>query len=127
MARPTSATRALFILAGIGLIAGDADAREYWVSPRGDDHADGSKATPWRTLQQAAERVLAGDTVRVMAGTYRGFNIPRGGTSSARVSFRAEPGAIIDKPLSYGGDTYGINASGRSDEHASELQSLMHL
>ena len=42
----------------------------YYVSPGGIDAANGtSAAAAWRTLQVAADRARAGDTVRVARGT----------------------------------------------------------
>ncbi len=43
----------------------------YFVSPAGDDEADGSFDRPWGTLHKAAETIEAGDTVYVRGGTYR--------------------------------------------------------
>ena len=39
--------------------------------------ATASEATPWRTLQHAANQVQAGDTVIVRAGNYVGFHLRR--------------------------------------------------
>jgi parallel beta-helix repeat protein len=100
-------------LALVGLFAGGATAGEYWVSPRGSDRAAGSEGTPWRTLQSAANRVKAGDIVNVRAGHYQGMNVSKSGRSDARITFRAQPGAVIDRPLSFSGNYYGINASGQ--------------
>jgi parallel beta-helix repeat protein len=59
---------ALFCWPIYGLGAGlNAD---LYVSPSGNDHADGSKKHPWKTLQRAVENVMPGTTIHVMAGTY---------------------------------------------------------
>jgi hypothetical protein len=42
----------------------------YYVAPGGDDAAVGSSDAPWRTIQKAANTVVAGDTVRVRSGNY---------------------------------------------------------
>jgi parallel beta-helix repeat protein len=72
----------------------------YAVSPDGDDAAAGTDKAPWRTLQHAADAVKPGDTVIVRAGTYAGFALggakPPGATADAPITFRAEPGAIIN-------------------------------
>src|SRR5262249_47949231 len=50
------------------------------------------------TLQKAASVVVAGDTVIVRAGTYRGFNrfgFP-GGTATAPIKFLADTGVLIN-------------------------------
>ena len=43
----------------------------YYVSTNGNDSAPGTKDEPFRTINQAAEIAVAGDTVRVYGGTYR--------------------------------------------------------
>ena len=86
----------------------------YWVSPSGNDHNAGTQQAPWATPQHAANVVRAGDYVDVLTGTYDGFNIPASGTSSAPVTFHAEPGAIIDSATQWGGANTGINASNQS-------------
>ena len=40
-------------------------AREYFVSPVGDDAAEGSSAKPWRTIQRAADVAQPGDVVTI--------------------------------------------------------------
>jgi hypothetical protein len=44
---------------------------EYHVNPLGDDANPGTKEAPWRTIQKAAEVMIAGDSVRIAAGVYR--------------------------------------------------------
>ncbi|HEX2974219.1 MAG TPA: right-handed parallel beta-helix repeat-containing protein, partial [Tepidisphaeraceae bacterium] len=68
----------------------------YYVSTQGNDGAAGSSSAPWRTLQQAADSVRAGDTVIVKAGTYSGFQLSTSGTSSARITFQADSGVLIN-------------------------------
>jgi len=82
-----SAAAALFLIA----------ASTFHVDPRGADAADGSAAAPWRTLQHAADRVAAGDTVRVHAGRYRGFDLRASGTERAPIRFVADDGVVIDR------------------------------
>ena len=73
----------------------------YYVSPSGSDAAAGtSGAAPFATLQHAADLVVAGDTVDVLAGTYGqgfvlGWDNPQNGTASAPITLHAEPGATI--------------------------------
>ena len=60
-------------------------------APAGRDATDrGVQARPWKTLQYAADRVRAGDTVHVLDGDYAGFDLRRGGTADAPISFKAE-------------------------------------
>ncbi|WNJ20061.1 T9SS type A sorting domain-containing protein [Pontibacter sp. G13] len=46
-------------------------AATYYVSPTGDNTADGSMATPFQTIQHAADMMAYGDSCIVQAGTYR--------------------------------------------------------
>ena len=75
----------------------DAD---YYVSPQGDDAADGSLQTPFQTLERARDAVRAldktgrsGVTVAVMAGDYRVeslvFDERDSGTEQCPVTYRA--------------------------------------
>ena len=94
------------------------DARDlpstYFVSPTGNDTAAGTSATPWKTLQKAANTVVAGDQVVVRAGNYAGFNLTRDGTASARIMFSADPGVTINAPNPSGphAGMDGINVEG---------------
>lgn len=45
------------------------NAQTYYISPTGNDAANGSQATPWKTLAKATSTVTAG-TIHVNAGTY---------------------------------------------------------
>lgn len=88
----------------------------YYVSPDGSDTAAGTEGAPFRTIQRAASLVGAGDTVVVRAGTYAGFQLgwdfPQSGTASQPITFRADPGAVIQ---SRNGETSdGINLEGSS-------------
>lgn len=82
----------------------------FYVSNAGADANNGSATTPWATLQKAANSVQAGDTVIVRAGNYVGFDLRRDGTASARITFRADPGAAITQRNSVTPD--GINLEG---------------
>jgi hypothetical protein len=70
--------------------SGQALAAAYFVSPTGDDSAAGTSAAPWKTLQKAAGKVAAGDTVTVADGTYAGFACDgKKGTAAARIVFKS--------------------------------------
>src|SRR6186997_3455953 len=58
-----------------------------YVSTAGNDNNAGTAASPWRTLQKAANTVVAGDTVMVAAGTYTGFDLRRDGTAALPIAF----------------------------------------
>lgn len=70
---------------------GIAEATEFHVSISGDDGNNGSLAHPWRTVNYAASRAQAGDTVTVHAGKYRErVHPPNGG-----VTFQAAAGDAV--------------------------------
>jgi parallel beta-helix repeat protein len=81
-----------------------------FVSPLGNDSNSGTQSAPWRTLQKAANTVNPGDVVTVRAGDYVGFDLRRDGTSSAPITFKADPGANIVQRNATTSD--GINLEG---------------
>ncbi len=87
-----------------------AVAATYYVAPGGNDTGPGTSSQPWATLQRAADVVAAGDTVRVRAGSYRGFYVDRSGTAVAPISFVADPGVSITADNPFTPD--GINVEG---------------
>src|SRR4051794_30287540 len=78
-----------------------AGATTWGVAPNGSDTAAGSEAAPFKTLQKAADVALAGDTIKVQAGTYAGMDLT--GT--------AYPGGTVASPITFlGGSGVTINA-----------------
>lgn len=77
-------------------LQGLAGAATYQVSPSGLDTNTGTEATPWRTVQKAANTAVAGDTVLVHAGLYaERVSFPRsGGGPASRIVFKAAPGEV---------------------------------
>ena len=80
--------------------AGAADApapKEYHVSVRGDDSADGSEANMLKTISAAARLAQPGDAITVHEGVYRErINPPRGGESGRkRIIYQAAPGEVV--------------------------------
>jgi hypothetical protein len=73
-----------------GAAADTSHAATYYVATTGNDTNAGTQAAPWRTLQRAANVVLAGDTVRVLDGDYQGFDLRRSGTAANPITFRGE-------------------------------------
>lgn len=64
----------------------------YYVSTTGNDSNPGTQASPWRTIQQGANRAVAGDTVVVLAGDYGEYVRTRAnGAPGAPITFRADP------------------------------------
>jgi parallel beta-helix repeat protein len=74
----------------------------YYVATTGNDSNPGNEANPWRTIQKAANTMVAGDTVYIRAGTYSEKVTP--GKSGA-------PGSYITY-ANYSGEKPTINASG---------------
>jgi len=92
--------------------AGAAPLRTFYVDPAGNDSAAGSSTSPWRTLQKAANTVRAGDLVIVRAGHYAGLYLTTSGTATDPITFRGDPGAIVDSQNPTTPD--GINLEGAS-------------
>jgi len=89
----------------------------FYVAPIGSDAGSGATDDPWQTLQHAADRVAAGDTVVVRPGSYAGFYLETDGTAAAPITFRAEhtalgtnTDALINRPNDRTND--GINLEG---------------
>src|SRR5262245_967726 len=73
-------------------------AAVYYVSTSGNDANDGlSLGTPWRTINKAAQTMVAGDTVYIRGGTYRESAFPAhsGTSASARIAYSAYNGEQV--------------------------------
>src|SRR5215472_10962291 len=72
----------------------------FYVATTGNDSNAGTQASPWRTVQHAADTALAGSTVNVRGGVYEELvNINRSGNASdGFITFRSYPGetAVLD-------------------------------
>lgn len=90
--------------------------RTFYVAANGNDAAAGSATAPWRTIQRAAHDVLPGDLIVVRPGRYAGFVLgwdgPQNGTVTNPITFRGEPGAIVESRNIHTAD--GINLEGAS-------------
>src|SRR5476651_375851 len=65
-----------------------AAGNDYYVSPSGSDSSNGSQASPFLTIQKAANVVSAGSTVHVLPGTYTGAVINNAsGTATAPITY----------------------------------------
>ena len=72
------------------------DGPAYYVSPNGDDGADGSIAHPWKTPQFAVMWLRPGAVINLMAGTYHGsIEIKTKGTEQLPAALRAAPGQEV--------------------------------
>lgn len=79
----------------------DSTPARYYVSPDGDDAADGSARHPWASLQKAANAAAPGDKIWIRAGVYDpcrdagcvwfDVDITSRGTPDAPIRFHAYP------------------------------------
>jgi hypothetical protein len=68
----------------------------YYVSSSGNDTNPGTITEPWRTIQHAADALVAGDTVYIRAGTYYEQVIPANSGSNGNViTYAAYPGEVV--------------------------------
>ena len=87
------------------------EAATYYVSNNGNNANDGvTLQAAWKTIQFASDQAIAGDTVLVADGNYRGFSaMDQSGTATAPIVFKAlNSSAIIDLPCTYN-NSDGIN------------------
>ncbi|MDB5823503.1 MAG: uncharacterized protein JWR21_2207, partial [Herminiimonas sp.] len=64
----------------------------YYISTSGNDANAGSQSAPWRTIQQAANTLVAGDTAVLLDGTYEegSVNFTHSGTAAKPITIRAQ-------------------------------------
>jgi hypothetical protein len=88
-ARTGALLGAMFISCG-GFMS--AHAVTYHVATNGSDAASGSGALPWRTIQKAANTMVAGDVVLISPGDYSEYVVTKAhGRSGSPITFRADP------------------------------------
>ena len=71
----------------------------FYVANNGDDNNVGTIASPWKTIQKAANTLIAGNIAYVRGGSYFEHVVPlNSGTSDKPITYSAYPGetAIID-------------------------------
>ena len=92
----SQANPAVSATATITLISVSPTGSVYYVSTSGLDTNPGTKAAPWRTIQHAASKAKAGDTVFVRAGVYRELvAFPSSGdTTHGYITFSSYPGEL---------------------------------
>ena len=111
---------AAVIVLGIALTPAPAAAaplRTFEVDPAGNDSAAGSSTSPWRTLQKAANTVRAGDLVIVRAGRSAGLYLTTSGTATDPITFRGDPGAIVDTQNPTTPDLGGLHGARAPSAH----------
>jgi parallel beta-helix repeat protein len=73
-----------------------SDGTIHYVAPTGSDSNPGTEAQPWRTIQKAADTLVAGDTVYIKAGTYRERVTPQNsGGAGQYIVYSAYPGDTV--------------------------------
>ncbi|HID38066.1 MAG TPA: T9SS type A sorting domain-containing protein [Calditrichaeota bacterium] len=78
-------------------------ATTYYVSPDGSDSNPGTEASPWKTIQKAANTAVAGDVVYIKAGIYdESVVIANSGTADNYITFSAHPGDELQAKISSG-------------------------
>ena len=93
----------VFLFSGI---LWEARATEYYVATNGNDSNPGTIDRPWRTINHAADVMVAGDIVYVRGGTYNEGSAPEwdypavnpahSGTADAPITFKAYPGETVE-------------------------------
>ena len=85
------------------------------MATNGNDGNPGTLAQPWRTIQKAANTMVAGDTVFIRGGTYNELVTVqyRGNSSGPYTTFTAYPGeqVILDGTgisIQHGGGLFHI-------------------
>jgi hypothetical protein len=80
------------LISAVGL-----QATEFQVATNGSDANPGTKKSPWRTIQHAADLAQPGDVITVHQGVYRErIDPPRGGTSNdRRIVYQAARGEHV--------------------------------
>lgn len=71
----------------------------FYVSPEGSDAADGSTRHPWQSLEAAAAKLKAGDTLILKEGVYEPAQpsvFEASGTSENPITVKSEGLAVID-------------------------------
>jgi len=76
------------------LLGSATSASVFYVAPDGDDADPGTVDQPWRTIQHAAETLVAGDTVFIRGGVYKeqAITVHDGNSVNGYIVFSAYPG-----------------------------------
>ncbi|MFN3309446.1 MAG: right-handed parallel beta-helix repeat-containing protein [Anaerolineales bacterium] len=68
----------------------------YYVAPNGDDTNPGTAERPWRTIQKAADTLVAGESVYIRQGIYSERIRPQNsGKPGKEISYLAYPGESV--------------------------------
>jgi len=83
------------------VIPSSVSAASYYVSTSGNDANSGTQSSPWRTIQKAANTVVAGDVVTIGVGTYNeNVTISKSGVSGSPITFQgsSKPTIVASTP-----------------------------
>jgi uncharacterized repeat protein (TIGR01451 family) len=70
--------------------------KTYYVALTGSDSNTGDETHPWRTIQLAADTLVAGDTVYIKAGTYQEqVEAQNSGSPGSYITYAANPGDTV--------------------------------
>ncbi len=71
------------------------EAATYYVATSGNNVNPGTQVAPWKTIQKAADTMLAGDTVLVQPGAYPEKVLAKhSGTAGALITFKANGSGV---------------------------------
>jgi hypothetical protein len=91
----------MIVIVGIYALSMNAEiakaAATYYVSTSGDDtNGTGTNSKPWKTIQKAADTMVAGDTCIIRGGTYREtVTLSKSGTATSPITFQAYKGETV--------------------------------
>jgi uncharacterized repeat protein (TIGR02543 family) len=104
-------------------------AATYYVATNGNDSHPGTQGQPWKTIQKAADTMVAGDTTRVNEGDYGGdvsvfkkVIITRSGVSGNPITFQAV-GNVLTQGFLVQADFIAIKGFEVEDPHDDRVRS----
>jgi len=106
----SQADPAVSATATITLVAQRAIGKTYFVATTGNNANPGTAAAPWRTIQYAATKASAGDTVYVRPGVYNErVRFQKSGNATAGyITFRGQAATIDGTGLTIPGGQWGL-------------------
>lgn len=73
-------------------------SQTFYIAVDGSDEHPGSQTQPWRTVEHAAQRIHAGDTVVIMGGVYQVTGLyfgPAGSSFDQMTTYKSAPGERV--------------------------------
>src|SRR3989344_191660 len=96
---PTSVDNSVSVPTESPSVSIQAESPSWYVSPDGNDNNPGTFASPFRTLNKAADAAVAGDVIYARGGKYEALDLERhgrSGTANSPITYKAYPG---EKPI----------------------------